>query len=1329
MSNKYTNKLYEFSHKEILNNNISSFQNNYYKEYKNLSSHINSRNDSSSIINKDTSNSKNKYKVTYSNSILDNNINPNIYQNIENKNVLVINNQVNNSIGNIKEIKYYNNNNSNKNTYNYTKDNFYTKIANEILNSDDKSNSKNNKNNKNINLSIENNNLNLDNNKTHSIMHTLNNNHINHDKNHKNKSKNIKNIKKNIPLKVPKVIYAKYDDKKTILSLGNNYNNKNEKQNNNKINNKRSLSKKKEGNEKSSKNPNKKFSFVKNSKSNKKNKNINNLNYYSNITYSNGNNLNSNKKVEEFIKNKIISNKNNNSNKNQIKEIKKAQSEAHFNYNHNQDLNKNNKIYNTNTNYSKSKSKSKNKNDMSYKGIIINKKNMIKNHIIKSSSQHNSSKKNRIVCINYNNKTSAKKNNKINNYNNYIYFMNNIPEEYNKDQLFLQIKKLWNKLNVSYTYQEMFITLTKQNEKKKYIFENEINNLSLIINYLTKLNEDIKKRDDIINKIKSFNNYNNLEDIKKLLESLRMISIDVVLDYIIFLKEISYNIITKKINLDDIKDFNKNYLNIMKNDTNFLYYHNYLNKIFHFSKTSDPFLVYPSLKNQNNNNDNKNKYIILSLDKNTLEKINKCEYFLLTEKIGQYSTCKSKANINYLLFNDQDNIINNIINRETINDTINKSMNNIDNNNNKENNSPFRTPINKNSNINKVKTTNHTNKYEKFCYINNTSNSTNDNNKENNKNKEEENIVNEINIKNNKSSIESDKNNSIINNSNDIYSSPIPVKIKKNNYDIDNNNLFINNNIEITPYISTNESPLSTIYSSYLTLVPENIKKSFNINEDIFYYSNIGIYPKILLFKDNKTFKIKGICTISYGQNINISKILNKKILVVTSISCIQGEKISNILLNLIEFCKKEEIIYDSLEVILYYIKKEDGNFILDEELENEIKSEAKFKWVTLENDGEKRKIKYHYIPNNIITDKEKSILNDIDNNNNSNSDMNCNKYAIYINNYVLIKYYQMQGINDISTKYYGILFFTINLINKYFLLEENNNNTEEDKENILINLKGIKLQRIINILSEYNNVLLTNDSEFKNQYIYDDNYNIELLNSFLELIEKSNSDNKRENKNNVDKNICLNFNNIINTFSNIIKIDIDGYEYNIISMNDFIIEVFNISNNDDNNKENIYFTKSEKENISFIFYELNDNINNNNENYIKMLFNKVLKKILIKDSEEPIKSYKKICIPSFSYQKKIINENKENNKINLIEYDMLDCNESFDFCIENIPNYNTKYSFAFNKNNFENDEIKIIKNNFVVAVLNPDLVLDYHLPAMNIYYINKECWIKANKK
>ena len=56
------------------------------------------------------------------------------------------------------------------------------------------------------------------------------------------------------------------------------------------------------------------------------------------------------------------------------------------------------------------------------------------------------------------------------------------------------------------------------------------------------------------------------------------------------------------------------------------------------------------------------------------------------------------------------------------------------------------------------------------------------------------------------------------------------------------------------------------------------------------------------------------------------------------------------------------------------------------------------------------------------------------------------------------------------------------------------------------------------------------------------------------------------------------------------------------------------------------------------------------------------------------------------------------------------------------------KFSFGIdlNKNGDENTDIKIIKNNFVLAVLNPDLVLDYHLPSMNIFYIDKSIWKKV---
>ena len=1258
--NKFINNLYDISSKDISNN----LQNNYYKEDKICRNNSKIRSDSLTNKKKNNSISKNQFKVTYSNSIINNDINSKNNQNFENKNVLIMNKKTNNSIANIKDINYYSNNKNSKiNNINIKSHNFYDKKMNEILGEENyKINNNNIKNNNNINISIENNNLNLTN-KTNSIIHNISNNNLSKAK----KIKNIKNISSK--KKEQKIIYAKYPDKRPSLPICNKNKNKN--------------------------------NTIKLLKKNEKD-NHSKDKFYTIQNKTKNNNHKSNNLIPKVLMDK--NNKNRNRNINQSKEKKIYQSQSFFKYKYKvkHDLNRSNSKF-SNNNLSKSKINKKIRNDLSYKGIILNKKNIFKNKI--TSHNYSASKKSPILSINYNHNYINNYNiNKINN-NNYIYFMNNLPDEYNKDSLFIQIKNLWNKLKVTHIYQEMFITLTKQiknNEKKKEIFKNEINNLSSILQKLNKLNEDILSRDMIINKIKAFNSNNNLEEIKKILNSLRMINIDFVYDYISFIKEISYDVLKNKFNLDKIKNFNRNYLNIMKNDTNFLYLHNYLNKIFYFKK-NDPFLVYPSIKNPNPNNNN---YVILPLNEETLKKINECEYFLLTEKICEYSIYNnSKENINSLLFNDQDNIINNIINNETINiSNIENNNNNIININsystikNKDSPSPFSTPINK---IEK------NDKYDKFCYNNiNNSNDNKNNEDKNNKipNSSNNNLISKINENNNNNDI---ANISGLDNNNSNHSKNNSSKIPENK------DIIINDFNKIMK-----DTSLSLLYASYLSNVSENVKQSFNINEDIFYYANIGIYPKIIIFRNNTNSNIKGICTLSFNHTINLTMNVNKKILNVTSISCTGDGTISEILLNIIEFCKNEEIIYDSIEVNLYYIKKQDGNFVLDEELEKEIKSKAKFKWVRLENDGEKRKIKYHYIPNNDLINKENSLFNNL------NMNYLENKCAISMNNYVLIKYYEERGINDISMIEHSNLFFIINLLNKYFLLNENNNNIEKDKEDILLNLKGLKLKKVVRLLSEYNNNLLTNISDFKNDYSCNDNYNEDLLNKFVNIMEKLQNDNDNDN---LENNICLTFNNICTNFSNIIKIDLDGYEYNIINMNDFIIEVFNISDNDNNN-EVIYFTKSENENISFIFYEQNEE-NKNDENYIKLLFNKILKKILIKDSEEPINSYKKICIPSFSYQKNIVEEKNEENSLNIIKYEILDCNESFDFCRENIPNYNTKFSFPFDENYFNDKGIKIIKNNFAVAVLNPDLVLDYHLPSMNIYFINKEYWIKSNRK
>ena len=1257
-----------FPNKKILINNISSLQNNYYRECKPIGKYHSNNNNNNylSIPNKarGQSSTKSQYKVTYSNSIITPNITPNIIpnKNIENRNIYNIinisNKNTNSSIGSIKAINIYNAEYKNQTNTSY---NFYDKKAEKIIFNE---NSKN---------------------KIKNIKAEYINKKLLYSELSKSKSNKFKNRKNG-----PKSIYA---NKRPSMPLKKNKNKKKVNELNLNLRNYNPL-----------KNPGE---F--NSNSNKKN--LNSLSKLSNI-YNTYNNDSAKKKNKNNLMPISLKHKNLEINRPFKQEIKKCQSQSYF-----KKYKINNEINTSITKkeiFKNSKSKNKSNNDLSYKGIIMNKKNLMRNNIINSNNYNNntSSIKNRILCINYN-KSSNHKN--IPTFNNFNHFMNNIPEEYNKNQQFIEIKNFWNKLKVTCTYQEMFITLTKPYEDKKNIFSHELQNLKKINNSLNKLNTDIKKRNDLIDKIRLFNiNTNNnvsknIEEMKKALDSLRNITIETVLDYSYFFKEISYDLIKNKYDLNNIKNFNKDYLSKLKKDTTFLYYNDFFNKIFSFSDKSDPFLIHPSIK--------KNGFTELPIGDETLQKISKCRYFLLTEKISVYSLCNNKANINELLFNDQDNIINNLINSSSFGNKKNDSEVK-DNNINSEiktnkNISIFNHNIAKKENL--TKTEESSNKYAKFCYINNTE--SNVNQKENEilgKNKEKYSMdkidKKSQELKSDKNS-ETEKCNSGLNNSIDYHHSDKREKITKkiliNEDNAKTENININTNINkeeifVTPYISTKEIPCDELYNTYLSSVSDNIKLSFDINTNIYHYSNIGIYPKLLLFKESiNNSNLIGLCTISYSPNINPSPSFSKKILVITSISCQKGQKLSNILKKLIEYCDTNNIIYDSIEIDLHYIKKEDGSYFLDKDIEKEIKSETKFKWVRLENNGEKRRIKYHYINKN----------------NNNENDFYIN--SIYLNSHVLLKFLEEKGLNDITSLEYSKLYFIINLLKKYYLIDDSIN-ISKDIENLLTNLKGLKLKKIVRMLSEFSNAIQTNMINFKDDYCMNDYYNMEYLNTFINILNKA-----QLAQNDI---ICLNYCNVITNFSNVIKTEIDNYEYNIISMDNYIVEAFNINEGNNGSNDLLYFTKSELENISFIFYEFNEDNISINDISIKNIFNKILKKILVKDSEEPIKSYKKIALPSFKFNRKSNEVNNDYNNFYVIKNEVLDEEENLEFCQENNINKDIKFSFGIdlNKNGDENTDIKIIKNNFVLAVLNPDLVLDYHLPSMNIFYIDKSIWKKV---
>ena len=993
-----------------------------------------------------------------------------------------------------------------------------------------------------------------------------------------------------------------------------------------------------------------------------------------------------------IIKKKFIKNEQNNKNE----EVKKSQSLSHIYH----QKTKNNNIFKNNGQKRERKgvnlsAKKMLKNKTTNFNLNINNINNFNNKFLFNYNNLNksspvSTNKSQVINIKYPCEEN-KKNifyNYINNFKfDLVNLLNNLPEEYTKDKLFIKIINLWNELGgINSSYIESFIKHTINNEDRNIIFENEISELNLIINMINIIQEKMKARNDLLTKIKSIININNnnFNEIKRLLTLLTNASMDIIEEYDSFIKEISLDCLLNKYNIERINNFNINYLSQMEKDTNFIMNNPFLNKIFNFDKN------YPSL------------ILIKNENKEINQQINKCKCSLFKYKIYQDLLIRNE---NYL--NNPNNI----------NLNLEKYFSN------KSNNTNFNTNNNDTCMSNNSKEIKQNNEIKENNIVNLVKEAKN----------EQKN--NELNIDSNLDKKENELNrNDILYNYNNFNSFTFGKENKLPK--IKDEDILI-----ISPYNPKKDPKLILLYTSYLSNINEKMILSFNINNDIYYYLNAGIYPKIILFKDSFS-NVKAFVTLSYDHNINS----DKKILTITNISCMNEYKISKILLSLIDYCRNNGIYFDSIEINLYYIKKE-GKFMLDQQYENEIKNEAKFKWVKLENDGEKRKIKYHYINDNLINNNIKE--NRLNNYNNKiPNDINQTIVGINIINYSLIKYYQEFGYENITFSEYSQLYAIVSFLKKYYLI----NDVNEEASQIIENLKGIKLKKIIRILSEHNHILSTTPKDFKNDFYRDKIFDKEFLNSFLGIIEK--------NKNKDDDLLCLNYYNIFTNFSNIIKIEINGYEYNIISMNNYLIEAFNIDNdldedidenytnfniydnneninmnvekNKNNKNEMIYFIKSEKDDISFIFYELPENKEISDQKEIGTLFNKVLKKILVKDNEEPITSYSKICIPSFSYKK--LNTEKENfeenmnDKLKIIDYELLSYFEEINFCTENLPNNEIKFSFPLSKNIENYDNIKIIKNNFVIAIINPDLVLDYHLPAMNIFYISKNYWVKKNK-
>jgi hypothetical protein len=176
----------------------------------------------------------------------------------------------------------------------------------------------------------------------------------------------------------------------------------------------------------------------------------------------------------------------------------------------------------------------------------------------------------------------------------------------------------------------------------------------------------------------------------------------------------------------------------------------------------------------------------------------------------------------------------------------------------------------------------------------------------------------------------------------------------------------------------------------------------------------------------------------------------------------------------------------------------------------------------------------------------------------------------------------------------------------------------------------------------------------------------------------------------------------------------------------------------------NFYLIKSSDQNISIIIYEFKNN--ESLEDIKKILYNnknttnfddeknisEIFKELFSKVTKKPIKINKNIYIPSFkiltdqfafrpSIFSEVILENEENfknykiNSLNIIEELSFGIDEPF-IIQQNVMNLDEE---------FENNII--IKNDFILSIVNNDLIFELQIPTVSTFLINKSFWIKSS--
>ena len=924
-----------------------------------------------------------------------------------------------------------------------------------------------------------------------------------------------------------------------------------------------------------------------------------------------------------------------------------------------------------------------------------------------------------------------------------------------KDEIYKKIIYLWKELGVNYIYQSVFnriINDLKEKERNDY-FKYEFDKLNNLYNIIQLIKNDIKNRENIIFQLQS--NYNNkniekkkfdeetLKQIISIFNDIRKYSLDIIHNILLLKKEIGFDLSTNKFDINKFFSFEKYYIIKINSDLDFLT-NSSLNQYFSFEK-SDPFLSKIKL-NKNNSNvfpevKDEKKIFILKNFKN----------IFIDELINQNITNTNNQNfesiLNFKIVKPKKIFIqNNIIkaqrglSKQKLKPRKNNKIYIEANKSNKtsiiktatippENIQSIRKKIlNANFNINinnKIKNDNITQLDEDMKIFEKIL---------------EQKILGKQTIKKNKTYNKLTKCKTTLNNQKKEISDFIQnifdeteIELSENNFNINNN---ININIEITKikkeydefYIELYKDKLSKLeilYKEYYKKIPEKIKYGFNIQTNIIKYIK-GIYPKILCIKSNKTDnKLIGLITLNYiSPNINsisVGKMKSNnfnKILNISSISCINESQFEAILLNVIDFCQ-EFFYFENVTLELYYLNKK-GQFTLFTDLENIIKSKAKFRWVNMENDGINRKIKYKLVNKNIKNNNDENIINNI-----------INLKCVNLIGYEEEKNYKKRDIRELAF----INDFSINYLllemsgQKNFKINDNKNNGKNYINNLINN---ITFKKINHMCSDYILSQIGTSNEIEN--FIQENKNIFDVSDFLDKINE---------KIYYEPYFSISILNIDNSLKDVIKKKLNGYIYNIL----FMAQISEFSIKDKNNNELLfYLIKNTEYNSSIIIYELkekqtfediitifssndNNNSNNNNNKNISEIFKDIFSLV----DQKPIKINKNIYIPTFKCQ-----ANQMCFRPSVFSNVILDNNSLEKKYKINFINFIEEFTFGIDEPLILNDNIMdldsfcnkddiIIKNDFIINFVENDLIYELQIPTIATFFVEKNNWIKYN--